>query len=484
MSVPLIVWPDLILMLPLCGSLWVWSSRDPDEARRHALIMCGSTLFCAIAAWLQFVMSDGAVSVEQLSILSRLFGVEFFGIDALNAPLLPLVSLLYLLIVLGTLGAKVAHVSFGRMLLSEAILLATLTCVHSQGIIVLLAVGTVPPWIELRTLHKPTRIYLCHTALFWVLLVTSQALTTFGIVSQTSMLPIVFLTVAILLRSGIVPMHCWFTDLFEHASLGTAMLFAMPMVGAYAAVRLVLPTAPDWLLQGFAVLSLATAVYAAGMALVQREARRLFCYLFLSNSSLVFVGLETATPLSLTGALCAWLSVALSLTGFGLTLRSVESRIGRISLDTFHGLYEHMPSLAVLFLITGLASIGFPGTAGFVGTELLVEGAVRVSPLIGIAIVTTAALNGLAVLHGYFRVFTGTRRNVSIELRGRPAEQIAVLILVTLILGGGLFPQPGVVSRYDFAVQTAKARRAHLAGNTAATPATLRLSRIASATSH
>src|SRR6185436_1418625 len=110
-----------------------------------------------------------------------------------------------------------------------------------------------------------------------------------------------------------------------------------------------------------------TAVYAAGMGLVQREARRFFCYLFLSHSALVLVGLEIATPIGLTGALCVWLSVGLAQGGFGLALRSLESRTGRLSLVGFHGLYEHVPRLATLFLLTGLASVGFPGTFGFVG---------------------------------------------------------------------------------------------------------------------
>jgi NADH-quinone oxidoreductase subunit M len=178
----------------------------------------------------------------------------------------------------------------------------------------------------------------------------------------------------------------------------------------------------------------------------------------LSHSSLVLVGLETATPIGLTGALCVWLAVALSLAGFGLTLRSIESRTGRLSLEGFHGLYEHTPGLAALFLVTGLASIGFPGTIGFIGVELLVEGAVQVNPLVGIAIVIVAALNGLAVLHVYFRVFTGCRHPASIDLQVRPQEQVAVLVLTALILGGGFYPQPGVASRYDVATQLIRHR--------------------------
>jgi NADH-quinone oxidoreductase subunit M len=274
-----------------------------------------------------------------------------------------------------------------------------------------------------------------------------------------SLLPVGLLTAAVLLRSGIVPVHCWMTDLFEKASFGTALLFVTPMAGAYAAVRLVLPIAPDWALRSIALISIFTAVYAAGMALVQREARRFFCYLFLSHSSLVLVGLETAAPVGLTGALCVWLSVGLALAGFGLTLRSMESRTGRLSLTEYHGMYEHTPSLAAFFLLTGLASVGFPGTFGFVGTELLVDGAVQIYPYVGVAVVIAAALNGIAVTQAYFRVFTGARHAASISLQSRPVERFAVLALALLILGGGLWPQPGIASRHKAAMEVIESRQ-------------------------
>src|SRR5262249_58639581 len=137
---------------------------------------------------------------------------------------------------------------------------------------------------------------------------------------------------------------------------------------------------------------------AAGMALVQRDARRFFCYLYLSHSALVLAGLEIATPVGLTGALLLWLSISLSLTGFGLTLRAVEARVGRMSLSKFHGLYDHLPALAIFFLLTGLASVGFPGTLGYLGTELVVDGAVQTYPYVGMAVLAAAALNGIAVV--------------------------------------------------------------------------------------
>jgi NADH-quinone oxidoreductase subunit M len=137
----------------------------------------------------------------------------------------------------------------------------------------------------------------------------------------------------------------------------------------------------------------------------------------------------------------------------------MESRIGRITLNRYHGMYEHTPTLAGLFLLTGLASIGFPGTIGFIGMELLVEGAVDVYPLVGLAVVVAAALNSVAILRAYFRIFTGRKFETSVMLRSRPSERFAVTVLTILVLGGGLWPQPGVASRHHAAEELMKLRR-------------------------
>ena len=157
--------------------------------------------------------------------------------------------------------------------------------------------------------------------------------------------------------------------------------------------------------------------------------------------------LEAGTPKSLIGALCVWMAVSVSLGGFGLTLRALESRRGRLSLKEFQGLYNHTPALAVLFLITGLASVGFPGTFGFIGTEMLVDGAIDAFPLVGIAVIFASALNGISVVHAYFRLFTGTTHTSLVSLGIVRRERFAVITMLALIFIGGLIPQYNVVSR-------------------------------------
>jgi len=459
-------WLEISILLPLVGAFLVSRLRDPVRARQRCVFFCALTLITALASWEDFASLHAFEAHDRWDLVTQLFGSDLLVIDELSAPLLPLAALLYLLTVVATLRTQVRRFTFAGALVSESILLATLSCRDPWILAALLGLGTLPPLLEMRQRGQNTRVFALHMGLFVTLLVLGLALLPANASPLESaetrqpapLIAVLLLAAAVLLRCGVVPVHCWLTDLFEKATFGAALLFVTPILGAYAAVRLVLPIAPDWILRAIALLSLTTAFYAACMSLVQRDTRRFFCYTFLSNSSLVLVGMETVTPIGLTGALCVWLSVGMALAGFGLTLRCLEARMGRTSLTQYHGLYDEMPSLAAFFLLMGLASIGFPGTIGFVGSELIVDGAVTIYPFLGTAVVFVGALNGIAVLHAYFRLFTGARYSTPVCLVARRPERFAVLALSLLVIGGGLYPQPGVASRYHAAMELVRIR--------------------------
>jgi NADH-quinone oxidoreductase subunit M len=450
MNVLSLPWPELSVAVPLIGAAVVGLIRSVPAAGRWCLVFSLTTLACSLMPW---VALEYGSPLERWHPFVAVFGRSVFAVDALSAPLLPLVAVLHVVTVLATSRVKMNRMSLRGHLAGEALRLAAFACVDPWPLIALLAIGTVPPFIELVKRGKPTRVYALHMAVFIGLLVAGWA----GVEAGGVWAPVALL-IAVLLRSGTAPLHLWVADLFEHCSFGTALLYVTPITGVYAAVRLVLPVAPDWVLIGIGFASLVTAVYAAGMAVVQRDTRRFFAYLFLSHASLVLVGLELHTAVSLAGALCLWGSVALSLGGLGLTLRSLEARYGRLSLDSFHGLYEQSPALAVCFLLTGLGSVGFPGTLGFVSAELLVDGALGANLFVGIAVILAAAINGIAVLRAYLVLFTGARHVSAVPLGITPRERFAVLALAALILGGGLVPQPWVADRFAVATAALEAR--------------------------
>lgn len=448
-------WLEIGILLPLLGAVICGFTRNRLRGHRIALLFAGLTSVCTIGEWIDFGTVQAFEAHDHWDLLQWLTGrSDILVIDELSAPLPALTSLLFLLVLLATLRTKLERFPLSLTLLSLSLTNATLSCHDPWLLIILLSLSILPALFELRQRGQSTRVFAIHMGLFIVLLLAGWALVdrSDGTASASG-LSAALLTAAALLRAGVAPVHCWMTDLFEKASFGTALLFLTPMTGAYAVMHLVFPVVPGWAMHSIAVLSLITSLYAAGMAAVQTDARRFFCFLFLSHSSLVLSGLELVNVIGLTGALCVWLSVGLSLTGYGLTIRAVEARIGRIQLNRYYGLAEHTPTLAGLSLITGLSSIGFPGTIGFVGMELLVEGCVEFYPLVGLILVISSALNGISILRAWFRIFTGCRFQSSVSLRSRPAERFSVVVLSLLIIGGGLWPQPGVASRHHAAVE-------------------------------
>jgi NADH-quinone oxidoreductase subunit M len=99
----------------------------------------------------------------------------------------------------------------------------------------------------------------------------------------------------------------------------------------------------------------------------------------------------------------------------------------------------------------GLACTGFPGTLGFVGQELLVNGAIDAFPVMGFAVVIASALTGLAVLRMYFSLFCGVSDELAdsaLRLGLRRREAWTFVALVITLIGFGLVPRPLVDSRF------------------------------------
>ncbi|MSQ97142.1 MAG: oxidoreductase [Gemmataceae bacterium] len=437
-------WLELCLVVPLIGAAYVGFVDDALQRSRWCLGFAGATLACtlmtcagyyaghspAIAAWWPWDWADRTI----------------LAVDTVSAPLLPLVALLHLLTALATARTKMGRFSFAGLLVGAAVRLAAFACVAPWPLIGLLALDAVLPYFEIRRRGRPARLYAIHAGLFVVLLGAGWAC-----VDAAAEVGSVLMLAAVLVRTGAVPAHVWVTDLFEKLPFGSALLVVTPLAGVYAAVRLVLPVAPEWTLEAFGILALGTAAYAAGRGVVEHDARRFFAYLFVSHASLVLVGLGLHTPIAVTGALVMWMSSAVSLTGLGLTLRAIEARVGSLSLKDFRGLYSQSPALAICFLLTGLAAVGFPGTSGFVAAELLLDEAVGSHEAVGLVVVLTAAVNGIGVVRAYLMLFTGCRHVTGVALWITPRERVAVLTLVALILGGGLFPQTYLETRHSAA---------------------------------
>ena len=258
---------------------------------------------------------------------------------------------------------------------------------------------------------------------------------------------VVCVILGIALRKALFPVHQWYPALLEEAPLGPMLAFSCPQISAYAAVRLLTVHASDSMLITLGAVALFTSVYGACLALGNNSLRGVFASLMMGQTSLVFAGLQCTSQGGLSGGLAVWISGGLSLAGLGGCIWAMEARRGRIGLDRFHGGYLSAPVLAGSYLFLGLTCVGFPGTLGFISQEMLLDGTMHVHPHVGVLSALTACLNGITVMNSFFRVFCGSAQDYGPTQSIRARERMALLLLLTVLLGGGLLPQAFLASR-------------------------------------
>jgi len=444
-------WLAVVAALPAFVIAASYFRFDVERLRRLSVA-------AAAAMVLATVIIAASPQLRLLSIRTAVLGwipggEAIVRINTFSAVLLPFAAGLWLLTVAVTPRASLDRGGLRRTAVATLLTVSSFLT-ESAVVLCLLCAGSF--WTFLSALSDPAhraqrRIVSAYVGLSTLLFVAGTALLIQPGIRNTALetAAMWLIVIAALVRKGIFPFHAWVPEVFDHGSLGPVILFNAPQVGAYMTVVLIVPRASPEMLRVIAVLALGTAVYGAALALVQASARRACGYLFMSQSALVMAGLDCTSVSALAGGLLVWLSAGLAFAGLARCVLVLEARRGWLDLNTYHGGYERMPLLAVSFLAMGLACTGFPGTLGFVGQELLVDGAVEAFPVMGFAVVVASALTGLAVLRMYFSLFCGRSDALfhsALALTKR--ETFTFVALVLVLVAFGLAPRPLVDSRF------------------------------------
>lgn len=419
---------ETFLLLPLLGALAIASPKariaGPDFQRNFGFGVLALAFAAALATQCLPAGED---------CLCTLLAVESWA-----APLVVAGPALHLLVLAGTPKLRLNAAFVARILLFSSVTSLALVATAPWLLVAALVLGALIPAWDLHARGRPLRGYAIHMALFAGLLAAGLLVR-----DGRPALGAGLILAGLLVRGGIFPFHGWVPTLFEKGSVACALLFTLPLVEAAAVLRL-LHEAPKDILGIGASLCLATAVYGGAMAIIQHEARRFFAYLVLSQTAMAFFGFLLSSPDGLTAALGLWLSNAVALSGLAFSLRAVEARFGELSLAQHHGHYAQVPRLAVCFLVSGLASVGFPGTINFAPVEMLLGSACDFDLSAGILLAIASMLGAVAILRAYFSLFTGKRTPAAVSLRARPMELLGLVCILLAVLAG-FFASPALM---------------------------------------
>jgi NADH-quinone oxidoreductase subunit M len=229
---------------------------------------------------------------------------------------------------------------------------------------------------------------------------------------QSWAFPVLFLGFAVL--AGIWPLHTWAPTGHVAAPTAGSMLLAgiVMKLGAYAALRVAMNLFP----QGFqmwrtwiAVLAVVGIVYAAAVALRQRDLKFVIGYSSVSHMGFVLLGFATANVLGVSGSVLQMFSHGvIGALLFAVAGRMIYRRTHTRELDALSGmnLARALPFAAFTFVIASAASMGIPGFSGFAAEITILIGAWKSYPLAvwitGAGMVLVAAFTLRALKRSFF----------------------------------------------------------------------------------
>ena len=240
------------------------------------------------------------------------------------------------------------------------------------------------------------------------------------------------------------PVHTWLPDAHVEAPTAGSVILAgvLLKMGAYGFLRFSLPMLPQASAE-FAPLMFSLGViaviYTSLVALAQTDMKKLIAYSSVAHMGVVVIGIFTFNAQGIEGALYQMLSHGVVSAALFLCVGVVYDRMHTREIARYGGLAQRMPAYAVVFMLFTMATIGLPGTAGFVGEFLVLVGAFEVNFWLALLGSMGMILGAGYSLYLYRRVIFGalTRDDLKslLDLSAREVAIFAPLVVLTLWMG-------------------------------------------------
>jgi NADH-quinone oxidoreductase subunit M len=243
------------------------------------------------------------------------------------------------------------------------------------------------------------------------------------------------------------PVHTWLPDAHVEAPTAGSVILAgvLLKMGAYGFFRFSLPMLPEasaFFTPFVFALSIVAIIYTSLVALAQEDMKKLIAYSSVAHMGFVTLGIFTVTQQGLEGALFQMLSHGIVSAALFLIVGVVYDRMHTRLIARYEGLVRPMPFYALVFMIFMLASVGLPGTSGFVGEFLILVGAFQVNTWLALLAASGMVLGAAYMLYLYRRVIFGviTREDLKTILDLNRREVVVFAPLVALVLWMGIYP--------------------------------------------
>ena len=468
-------WPILttITFLPLIGILFLLLVRGSEEVvyRNSRSVALWSSLFTFAMSLLVFWGYDqqqGGYQFEDKGEWLVADGIGYhMGVDGISLAFLMLTTFLVPLAILASWDSIKHRMReyMAYFLLLETLMIGTFCALDLVTFYLFFEAVLIPMFLIIGIWGGERRVYASFKFFLYtlagsvlmlvaILYMASVAESTdipylqefsFGVGAQYWLFLAFFASFAV--KVPMWPVHTWLPDAHVEAPTAGSMILAgiLLKMGGYGFLRFSLPMFPEASLY-FApmifTLSVIAVIYTSLVALAQTDMKKMIAYSSVAHMGFVTAGIFTMNEQGIAGAMFQMISHGLVSAALFFAVGVVYDRLHTREISAYGGVADTMPLYVTFFMLMMLASVGLPGTSGFVGEFLVLVGAWQVSTLLALLVATGIVLGATYMLWLYRCVIFGEAKKKEIlELPPLLRREIAIFTpLSVLVLFYGLFP--------------------------------------------
>lgn len=263
----------------------------------------------------------------------------------------------------------------------------------------------------------------------------------------SAVLAFIMFMIAFAIKIPLFPFHTWLPDAYTEAPTSTTFVLSaiMAKIGVYGVIRFVVPVFEIEFARFAILLSLAGVagmMYCGLAAIAQKDMKRMLAFSSASHMGIIALGVFCMNVQALTGTLFQIAAHATSTGVLFLFVGLMEERMQTREIEDLGGIAYRAPIFATFFAIAMLASVGLPGTSGFIGEFLIILGAIKFNAFIGFLAGTTLIIGVCYMLWMFQRVFFEKSNERTADFADLTVkEALTFLPVIILIVAMGIFPQ-------------------------------------------
>jgi NADH-quinone oxidoreductase subunit M len=466
-----------LILLPLFGALLLFAGvreNDALSAQRSKWIALATTVMTFFTSLTLLTGFDSKASgfqfVEKYTWLQDLQMQYYLGIDGISILMVLLTTFLLPLCLLSSWNA-VEHRVRGFMmafLVLESFVIGVFCALDSVLFYLFFEGMLIPMYLIIGIWGGVNRVYAAYKFFLYTLLgsvlfliaiiylylqfhtmeipVLMEKAPTLSLDVQKWLWFAMFASFAV--KVPMWPVHTWLPDAHVQAPTGGSVILAgvLLKMGAYGFLRFSMPMLPE-ASHAFApfvfTLSIIAVVYTSLIALVQEDMKKLIAYSSVAHMGFVTAGLFSFNAQGIEGAIVQMVSHGLVASALFMCVGVVYDRMHTRDIQRYGGLVSRMPRYALMFMLFTMASVGLPGTSGFVGEFLVILGVFKASPTVSLLIASGMVLGAAYALWLYRRVTFGEMVNDDLkDILDLDRREIIMFVPVALlVLWFGVQPQ-------------------------------------------